>query len=109
MRVLGLDVGSKTIGVAVSDALLLTAQGVKTIYWDENDMSSADNELNNLIHEYEVSKIVIGMTKHMNCSLSERASFSEMYANRLKNKISLPDFLLDERFSIMAASRTVIE
>src|SRR5688500_1774754 len=109
MRVLGLDVGSKTIGVAVSDALLLTAQGVKTIYWDENDMSSADNELNNLIHEYEVSKIVIGLPKHMNGSLSERAIFSERYANRLKKKFSLPVSLLDERLSTMAANRTLIE
>lgn len=109
MRVLGLDVGSKTIGVAVSDALLLTAQGVKTIYWDENDMSSADNELNNLIHEYEVSKIVIGLPKHMNGSLSERAIFSERYAKRLKKKFTLPVFLLDERLSTMAANRTLLE
>jgi len=109
MRVLGLDVGSKTIGVAVSDALLLTAQGVKTIYWDENDMSSADNELDNLIHDYEVSKIVIGLPKHMNGSLSERAIFSERYAKRLKKKFTLPVFLLDERLSTMAANRTLLE
>lgn len=109
MRVLGLDVGSKTIGVAVSDALLLTAQGVKTIYWDENDMSSADNELDSLIHDYEVSKIVIGLPKHMNGSLSERAIFSERYAKRLKKKFTLPVFLLDERLSTMAANRTLLE
>lgn len=109
MRVLGLDVGSKTIGVAVSDALLLTAQGVKIIYWDENDMSSADNELDSLIHDYEVSKIVIGLPKHMNGSLSERAIFSERYAKRLKKKFTLPVFLLDERLSTMAANRTLLE
>src|SRR5699024_5450344 len=109
MRVLGLDVGSKTIGVAVSDALLLTAQGDKTIYCDENDMSSADNELNNLIHEFEVCKIAIGLTKDMNGSLSEQAIFSERYANRLKKKCSLPVFLRDERLSTMSANRTLIE
>src|SRR5699024_10489116 len=109
MRHLGLDVGSKRIGVAASDALLLTAQGVKTIYRDENDMASADNELYNLIHEYEVSKIVIGLPTHMNGSLSDRPIFSERYANRLKKKFSLPVFLLDERLSTMAANRTLIE
>src|SRR5699024_12802416 len=89
--------------------LLLKAQAFKTIYRDENDITCAENELNNMIHEYEVSKIVIGLPKHMNCSLSERAIFSERYANRLKKKFSLPVFLLDERLSTMAANRTLIE
>lgn len=109
MRVLGLDVGSKTIGVAASDALLLTAQGIKTLYWDENDMSSADEEIQYLINEYEVSKIIIGLPKHMDGSIGERAVFSERYAKRLKKKFALPVELFDERLSTMAATRTLLE
>src|SRR5699024_5010291 len=78
MRILGLDVGSKTIGVAVSDALKLTAQGLTTIIWDEHDMSSADDELSNIIKEHEISEIVVGLPKHMNGSLGERGEISQI-------------------------------
>src|SRR5690625_848330 len=96
MRVLGLDVGSKTIGVAVSDGLLLSAQGLTTIYWDENDMSSADNELKEIIEEYEVSKIVVGLPKHMNGSIGERGKLTQIYARWLIKVLGISVFLIVE-------------
>lgn len=72
MRILGLDVGSKTIGVAISDPLKLTAQGLTTLEWNENDMSSADEQLKQIIDEYKVSEIVVGLPKHMNGTIGER-------------------------------------
>lgn|SRR5690625_1094247 len=109
MRILGLDVGSKTIGVAISDALKVTAQGLTTIIWTEHDMSSADHKLQSLIEEYDVSEIVIGLPKHMNGSIGERGELSKIYANRLKNKFHLPVHLVDERLSTVAAERTLLE
>ena len=109
MRILGLDVGSKTIGASVSDALLMTAQGIKTIYWDENDMTSADAELQQLIDEYEVSKIVVGLPKNMDGSHGPRAEISQIYARRLERKFGIPAELSDERLSTMAATRTLLE
>lgn len=109
MRIIGLDVGSKTIGVAVSDALLVTAQGVTTIIWDEHDMTTADTELRTIIEEYEVSQIVVGLPKNMDGSIGERGEISQIYANRLKRQFQLPVHLVDERLSTVAVERTLIE
>lgn len=109
MRVLGLDVGSKTIGAAVSDALQLTAQGLETIRWTEHDMSTADNDLERIINEHEISKIIIGLPKNMDGSSGERAELSTIYANRLMKRFNLPVELLDERLTTIAAERTLLE
>ena len=109
MRVLGLDVGSKTIGVAVSDALLLTAQGITTIIWDEHDMSSADKQLRNIIEDYEINQIIVGLPKNMDGSIGERGEISQIYARRLGRVFDLPVHLVDERLSTVAAERTLIE
>lgn len=109
MRILGLDVGSKTIGVAVSDPFKLTAQGIKTIHWDENDMSSADEELRQLIDEYEISKVVIGLPINMDGSIGERAQITEIYARRLERNFAIPVELFDERLSTMSAEKTLLE
>ena len=109
MRILSLDVGSKTIGVAVSDALKITAQGLTTIYWDENDMSSADKALSDIIKQHEVSEIVVGLPKHMNGPLGERGEISQIYARRLERIFNLPVHLLDERLTTVAAERVLLE
>ena len=109
MRILGLDVGSKTIGAAVSDALKMTAQGLTTIKWDENDMSSADEKLRQIIEEYEVSEIVVGLPKHMNGLIGERGEISTIYANRLQRNFDLPVHLIDERLTTIAAERALLE
>lgn len=109
MRILGLDVGSKTIGVAISDPFHLTAQGLKTIYWDENDMTSADEALRKLIDDYEVSTIVVGLPKNMDGSLGERAEITKIYAKRLERVFNVTVTLFDERLSTMSAERTLLE
>lgn len=109
MRIIGLDVGSKTIGVALSDALHMTAQGLMTIDWTENDMSSADNVLQEIIQKHEVSQIVIGLPRHMNGSIGDRAELTQIYGNRLQRKFDIPVEYVDERLSTVAAERTLIE
>lgn len=109
MRILGLDVGSKTIGVAVSDALKLTAQGITTIIWDEHDMSSADKQLRDIIKNYEITQIIVGLPKNMDGSIGERGEISQIYARRLGRVFDLPVHLVDERLSTVAAERTLIE
>src|SRR5690625_3746566 len=109
MRTLGLDVGSKTIGVAVSDPFHMTAQGLKTIHWDENDMSSADKALQEIIEQYDIKKIVVGLPKNMDGSIGERAQITEIYANRLARQFSITVELFDERLSTMSAERTLLE
>ena len=109
MKVIGLDVGSKTIGVAISDALGWTAQGLTTIYWDENEFSSADKELQTIIEDSEVSRVVVGLPKNMNGSIGERGEASESYAAYLEEKYNLPVVLWDERLTTMAAERVLLE
>jgi len=109
MRILGLDVGSKTIGVALSDALCVTAQGIKTIEWTEHDMTSADAELDQLISAHDVSEIVLGLPKNMDGTIGERGQLTEIYANRLRKQFALPVHLIDERLTTVAAERTLLE
>lgn len=109
MRILGLDVGSKTIGIAVSDALKLTAQGIITLEFDEDDMSSADFDLQEIITEYEISHIIVGYPKNMNGTIGKRGEITEIYANRLERKFHLPVQLVDERLSTVSAERALIE
>ena len=109
MRIIGLDVGSKTIGVAVSDALGWTAQGITTIKWNERDIRSADPQLKKLIEEYEIGKAVIGLPKHMNGTIGERGQASELFAKHIEKVHKIPTVLWDERLSTMAAERTLLE
>lgn len=109
MKIIGLDVGSKTIGVAVSDALGWTAQGVKTIRWDENDLSSADEELAKIISEHEIGKAIIGLPKNMNGTIGERGEASQRYAKHIENVFQIPVGLWDERLTTMAAERVLLE
>jgi putative holliday junction resolvase len=105
LRIMGLDFGSKTIGVAVSDALFWTAQGVKTIKRSNAEIE----ELRKLIQEYEVSEIVIGYPKNMNGTLGPRCALTDEFAERLRAEFGLPIELWDERLSTVAAQRTLLE
>lgn len=102
---MGLDFGERTIGVAVSDALLWTAQGVKTIRRSSKEMQ----ELEEIIHQYEIGEIVLGFPKNMNGTLGPRAELTQEFASRLENEFNLPINLWDERLSTMAAERTLLE
>jgi putative holliday junction resolvase len=108
MRILGLDVGSKTIGVAVSDAFGWTAQGVKTILIDEEKQQFGLDELERIIKEYEVEKVVVGFPKNMNGSVGPRGEASIQFGDMIKEKFNLPVELWDERLTTMAAERMLI-
>lgn len=106
MRIMALDVGSRTIGIACSDALLMTAQGIETIRRTslENDF----NRLRELISEYEVHELVVGMPKNMNGTKGERAEKTEEFVEKMKAVIDLPVTFLDERLSTVMAERQLI-
>lgn len=106
---MGLDVGSKTVGVAISDALGWTAQGIETIQIDEASGQFGLARIDELITEYEVSGIVVGYPKNMNNTVGPRGVASEQYAELLKENFNLPVTLWDERLTTMAAERTLID
>ncbi len=107
MRIMGLDVGSRTIGVACSDALLMTAQGVETIRRTslENDFK----RLQEIIDEREVSEIVVGLPKNMNGSEGDRVEKTKAFVEKMQEVISLPVSYWDERLSTVMATRSLIE
>lgn len=109
MKIIGLDVGSKTIGVAVSDALGWTAQGLTTIYWNEADLHSADDELKKIIEENDIGKAIIGLPKNMNGTIGERGEASQRFAQHIEKKFNIPAVLWDERLTTMAAERVLLE
>jgi putative Holliday junction resolvase len=109
MKVIGLDVGSKTIGVAVSDALGWTAQGLTTIRWNEQEIASADSALKEIIAEHDIGKAVIGLPKNMNGTIGDRGKASETYAQHVKAVHGIPVEMWDERLSTIAAERVLLE
>lgn len=108
MRTMGLDVGSKTIGVAISDALGWTAQGIETVKINEAIGEFGLERLGELIKQYEVSHIVVGYPKNMNNSIGPRAEASERFAAMLEEAYSIPVVLWDERLTTMAAEKMLI-
>ncbi|MBU5593545.1 Holliday junction resolvase RuvX [Amphibacillus sp. MSJ-3] len=109
MKKMGLDVGSKTIGVAISDAFGWTAQGLTTLKWTDKQFSSADQDIESIIKEHDITEIVIGLPKHMNGSIGERGEISQAYADYLADKFKVKTTLWDERLSTMAAERVLLE
>lgn len=105
---MGLDVGERTIGVAISDALGWTAQGITTIRRKDN-VEEDIQALKKLIKEYEVSSIVIGLPKNMNGTLGPSAQRAQELAQIIEEETSLPIEMWDERLSTMAAQRTLLE
>ena len=110
MRVLGLDYGSKTVGVAVSDPLGLTAQGVETIQRkEENKLRRTCARIEELIREYQAEQIVLGFPKHMNNDIGERAQKTLEFRDMLARRTGLEIILWDERLTTVEAERTLIE
>ncbi|WP_078146593.1 Holliday junction resolvase RuvX [Exiguobacterium sp. HVEsp1] len=107
-RVMGLDVGSKTIGVAVSDLMGWTAQGVETVYWTEPDFDEAVRLLRPFIEQYDVKEVVVGHPKNMNGTVGPRGESSEAFAEAFTEQTGLPCVLVDERLTTMQAERMLI-
>ncbi|MDP1392184.1 Holliday junction resolvase RuvX [Lysinibacillus capsici] len=109
MRIMGLDVGSKTVGVAVSDALGWTAQGIETVKIDEANGEFGIDRIAELVKEYTITEFVVGFPKNMNNTVGPRGEASENYKKLLEEHFSLPVKLWDERLTTMAAERMLIE
>lgn len=110
MRIMGLDYGTKTVGVAISDALKITAQGIETIQRkEENKLRKTCARIEQLIKEYEVEKIVLGFPKHMNNDVGERAEKSLEFKAMLERRTGLEVVMWDERLTTVAAERMLIE
>lgn len=110
MRIMGLDFGSKTVGVAISDPLFLTAQGVETIRRkEENKLRRTLARIEELILEYEVEEIVLGYPKNMNDTLGERIEKTEAFKERLERRTGLPVICWDERLTTVAAEKAMLE
>ena len=110
MRILGLDYGTKTVGVAVSDGLMLTAQPVETIVRKSaGKLRQTLARIEAIIEEYQVERIVLGYPKNMNNTVGERAEKSLEFKEMLEKRTGLPVIMWDERLTTMAADRTLEE
>lgn len=109
MRYLGLDIGSKTVGVAVSDELGYTAQKLETIPIDESKFNFGMRPIKKLVREYEISAFVLGMPKNMDGSLGDSAKRCQEYGQRLEEKFSLPVHFIDERLTTVQSEKLLIE
>ena len=110
MRIMGLDYGSKTIGVAISDPLGMTAQGIETIERKmEDKLRQSLARIEALVEEYEVEKIVLGFPKNMNNTVGERGEKTLLFKEMLERRTGLEVIMWDERLTTVEAERTLIE
>ncbi len=115
MRIMGLDVGDRTIGVSISDALLITAQGKETII--RQSIKQDIDRLIDLINEYEVTTIVAGMPYNMNGTVGPQGEKTKQFMDKLEKKLIYSDRIKekvkiefwDERLTTMSATRALIE
>ena len=110
MRIMGLDFGSRTVGVAVSDALLITAQGIEIVRREqENKLRRTLARIEELIKEYEVEKIVLGLPRNMDGSSGERVEKTMEFKAMLERRTQLEVIMWDERLTTVAADRLMME
>ncbi|MGO3751243.1 MAG: Holliday junction resolvase RuvX [Peptoniphilaceae bacterium] len=107
MRILGLDVGDKWIGVALSDELGFTAQPLLTIKRDSNKQTY--EEISKIIKEYGIRKVVVGLPKNMNNTLGPQSEKVRKFSDKLGNKFDVEIIYIDERMTTMAANKILIE
>ncbi len=109
-RILGLDFGSKTVGVAVSDPLFLTAQGVEIIRREkESKLRKTFARIKELIDRYEVTSIVLGYPKNLNGTEGDRCEKTNAFKEELEQKFSIPVILWDERLTTVSADNIMME
>lgn len=110
MRILGLDFGSRTVGVAVSDPLMITAQGVEIIRRkEENKLRQTLARIEELVREYEVGLIVLGLPKNMNNTLGDRVEKTLEFKESLIRRTGLEVIMWDERLTTVAADKAMME
>ncbi|ALJ32031.1 Putative pre-16S rRNA nuclease [Apilactobacillus kunkeei] len=109
MRLMGMDVGSKTVGISVSDLLGWTAQGVEIIPINEDEEQFGLDRVAELVEKYEITGFVLGLPKNMNNTSGPRVEASKRYGEMLKEKFNLPVDFVDERLTTVEAERMLIE
>lgn len=110
MKIMGLDFGAKTVGVAISDSLLITAQGVEIIRRkEENKLRQTLARIEELIVENDVKEIVLGLPKNMNATEGIRVELTNEFKEKLERRTGLPVIMWDERLTTVAADKTMME
>ena len=109
MRTMGLDVGTKTVGIALSDELGWTAQGLKTLKINEEKQQFGFEEIGIIINEYQVSRVVIGLPKNMNGTIGPRGEACIQFASEIEKRFPVDVVMWDERLTTMAAERVLLE
>lgn len=109
MRYLGIDLGSRTVGLAMSDTTLTIASTYKTIFFKDEDYNSTINEIKDIIKEYNITKIILGLPKNMNNTLGERAEITLKYKELLEKSTDLPVIMFDERLTSVISNSILIE
>lgn len=109
MRYLGIDLGSKTVGLAMSDLTGTIASSYKTIFFSNEDYKSTIDEIKEIVKNNEIKKIIIGFPKNMNNTLGERANVTIEYKNLLEKEIDIPIIMFDERLTSVISNQVLIE
>lgn len=109
MRYLGLDLGTRTLGISISDATATIASAYKTIHFIEGEYDSTILELQTLVNEYQIQKIVLGFPKNMNNTVGERALATLSFKQKLEEALHVEVIMQDERLSTVEATHYMIE
>lgn len=109
MRYLGLDLGTRTLGISISDTTKTIASALKTIRFNDSDYDSLLPELKNIIDEYSVSKIVLGLPKNMNNTMGERCLTTIEFQKKLINAFNIEVVMQDERLTTVEATNYMLE
>lgn len=109
MRYLGIDLGSKTVGLAMSDPTNTIASSYKTIFFENEDYESTIKEIKDIVEEYNIKKIVLGLPKNMNNTLGERAIITTQYKKLLEDNLNIEVDFYDERLTSVISNSLLIE
>ena len=108
-KILGLDLGTRTIGIAISDIMEMIASGVETYRFRDDDFDSALKRVEEIVKEKKVYKIVLGYPKHMNGDIGEKALLCENFKNKLEDLLNIEVVLVDERWTTKLATNRLLE
>lgn len=108
-RIVGLDLGAKSLGVAISDPLQISAQGLETIRFEEDAYNKALKLLEAMLQEYEVERFILGNPKHMNGDEGDSSLRSQKFKTKLESKFNVPVVLWDERLTSVQVNKAMIE
>ena len=109
MRYIGLDLGTKTLGISVSDETKTIASPLKTLRFSENNNDEILNELESIVKDFNVEKIVLGLPKNMNNTIGERALVTMEFQKKISDLLNIPVILQDERLSTVSAHNYLLE